>query len=99
MQRTASSGGHFSRREAGHDLFAARAEAALLGDLLAILPAAAALLPARRRHGDADAAEAVDVEEVARLAAARGDEIDVRDDEKLRQVDGCAADLAKFFIV
>src|SRR5205085_7373070 len=74
--------------------FASRAEAALRGHLFAILPAAAALPSARRRHGDAHAAEAFDVHEVAGLAAAGRHEVHVRHDEELRQIDvGAAGEL------
>src|SRR5437763_1789840 len=76
----------FRQRHSGDDVLAARAEAAFLADLFAILPAASALDSAGGRHGDSHLAEAADL-------GARSCEIGqrpnvyVRDDEELGQID------------
>src|SRR6266542_4334949 len=78
--------GRFGRRERAEDAVAALAQVAVLRDLFAIEPAAAALVAARRRRGDADAADAVDLDDVGDRVVRR-QEVDVRHDEDLREVD------------
>src|SRR5947199_9534911 len=68
-----------------HDHFIAScAEAEVFDDFLAILPAASTLFAAGGRHRDADRADAFNVDCVGRCG---GDEVDVRDDEDLGQID------------
>ena len=64
------------RRLLGHDqvhdhLIASRAQAAVFDDFLAVLPAASALFAAGGRHGDADRAEAFDLDRVASAGVER----------------------------